>query len=375
MEFSIPVDELQRIFSYLSNAVRINEDDITGMVEVNVADIVSFKAAGGSTITLVYNCTKCEIVERGRTLFRLRDLKDYVFKFVPLMGEYGTESFKFIVNNDESILKTKTVYPNSRASYKKLKFNVFESEDMPRVKMFDTPDLVINSNLLRIGLNRVLHCVNPDEVRRSLTGVNITIKPDRIIFVGTNGVKLIEFGVDINADIESNSYILRYNVAAALKSVLDEDAQVFIKFDTDRMYIKSNEFYIVGGLLFNETYPDYKVMFDLGNHVTVPKLDFYDNVHTVVGVLDTEDNSRLSVTFKGNTLKLANDKVDVEQNLDNDFGDGLDVDLNGVFLDSLLKDFKADNIHIYFDPTKKYIVLKSAEDDKHTSLITLVKRR
>lgn len=374
MEFSIPVDELQRVLGYLSNAVRINEDDITSMIEVSVADEVKFKASDGS-VTLLYNCSKCEVTEGGRILFRLRDVKDYVFKFVPLMGDYGTENFTFVINDEESIIKTKTVYPNQRASYKKLKFSVFDSQDMPVLKVFEEPDLVINSDLLKKGLNKVIHCVNPDEVRRSLTGINIHIQSDRIVFAGTNGVKLTEFGLDINADIETNSYILRYNVSSVLRNVLDDDAQVFIKFDTDKIYAKSNEYYIAGSLLFNETYPDYRSMLELSNYITVPKLDLYDNVHTVIGVLDTEDNSRLSLTFKGNQMILSNDKAESKQEFDEVFDTELDVDINGVFLDSILNDFKADNIQIHFDPSVNYLVLKSAENEKHTALITLVKRR
>jgi len=374
MEFKIPVEELQSVFSRLSSVVRINESNITGMIVIEVSDDVKFKSTDGSLCMIISN-DNCEIIRKGKAIIRFRDLKGYVLKFVPLVENYGTKDFHFIIEDHEGLLKSKTQFPSGNPSYRKLKFELFNNEQYPIVKSFDDAQLIINSSILRRGISKVLHCINPSEVRKAITGVNVTIREDKIVFAGTNGVKLAEFEMDINADIQKKSYLFRYNLSSVLRTVLNEDAQVFIKFEGRYVYIKSNELYIIGSLIIDENYPDYKPMFNLDKRILIPRIDFNDSVHTVMDVLDEEDNSRLSLTFNGNTLTLKNDRAESVQEFDGAFEDSLDVDVNGMFLDSILADFIGENLNINFNDELNYVVFQSVENPSHTTLLTTLKRR
>ena len=235
--------------------------------------------------------------------------------------------------------------------------------------------MIINSKILKRGITEVLHCIDPTEIRTAMSGVNMTITGDKIVFVGTNGVKLAEFEMDINADIVEKSYTLKYNFASILRSILDDDAQVFMRFEGDKVYVQSDDMAIVGALIIDGRYPDYKPMFNLRDVVRVPRIDFSDTVHGVMDVLDPEDNHRLTVNFNDSTLLLKNDMVESTQTFDESFGANLDVDINGEFLDSILHDFVDEYIEIHFTPGNNYVVLKSPDNKKHTALITVVKRR
>lgn len=374
MEFKIPVEELQSIVARLSNVIKMNEEGITSMVMIEVGDGVKFKATDGS-VNLIVDSDQCEIVNRGKALVQFKDIKGYISKFVPLVDDYGTKDFHFIVENSAGLIKTKTQFQSGKPSYRRLKFKIFNNETYPTVKPFDEAQLIINSSILKRGIDKVMHCVNPGEVRKSITGLNVTIKDGGIVFAGTNGVKLAEFEMDINADIEKSSYIFRYNFATILRAVLDDDAQVFMKFEGRHVYIKSNNMYIVGSLIINESYPNYKPMFELEKVITFPSLDFSDSVHTVMDVLDPEDNSRLSIVFDGSNLTLRNDVVESVQDFNAPFAADLDIDVNGEFLDSILRDFTSEKLELHFTEGNNYIVFKSPDSDKHTALLTVVKRR
>jgi len=374
MEFKIPVEELQSVFSRLSSVIRINENNITAMVVIDVGDDVKFKSTDGSLCMIISN-DNCEIIKKGKATVRFRDLKGYVLKFVPLVEDYGTKDFHFIVEGPEGLLKSKTQFPSGKPSYRKLRFELFNNEQYPIVKPFEDAQLIINSSILRKGIAKVLHCINPSEVRKAITGVNVTVREDKIVFAGTNGVKLSEFEMDINAEIQKKSYLFSYNLSSVLRTALDEDAQVFIKFEGRYVYVKSNELYIIGSLIIDETYPDYKPMFELDKTILIPRIDFSDSVHTVMDVLDTEDNSRFTLNFIGNTLTLKNDRVESIQEFDEPFDNDLDVDVNGEFLDSILTDFMGENLHIHFNDANNYIVFQSVENPSHTTLLTTIKRR
>jgi len=371
MEFKILVDEMQSVLSRLSHVVRLNEEGVTSMVMIDVGDEVQFKATDGSTSLVVTN--EAEIIKKGRTLVRLRDIKGYVSKFVPLMDDYGTKNFHFIVEDSKGLIKAKTQFQSGKPSYRKLKFQTFK-DNFPAVKDFEDPDVILNSVILKKGINKVLHCVNSNEVRRALTGVNVTIDNGRVVFAGANGVKLAEFGFNTVADIERKSYILGYGFSSILRAILDDDAQVFLKFEGRHAYVKSNNVYIVGGLIINESYPDYKTMFELTHVLRVPRLDFSDTVNTVMDVLDPEDNKRLSVAFSGNSVTLKNDVVETTQDFEEPFAHELDIDVNGEYLDSILRDFTGTILDIHFTPGNNYIVFKG-DDENHTALLSIVKRR
>jgi len=374
MEFSILVEDLQSIVSRLSNVVKPNEDGITGMVMIEAVDNeVKFKATDGG-IHLIITNNKCEIVKTGKTLIKLSAVKGYISKFVPLVDNYGTKEFRFIVDKSECTIKTKTYFQSGKPSYKRLKVPCFKGE-YPVVKPFDEAQLIINSSILKYGMNKVMHCINPSEVRKSITGVNVLIKKGGIVFTGTNGVKLAEFELDINADIENTSHIFSYNFASVLRAVLDDDAQVFMNLQGRNVYIKSNDMYIVGGLIINESYPNYRAMFDLESVITFSRLDFVDTVHTIMDVLDPEDNSRLTIKVGDGKLVMNNNIVESIQEFDTPLEDNFDIDINGEFLDSILKDFSSELLELHFTKDGNYIVFKEPNNDKHSALLTVVKKR
>jgi DNA polymerase III sliding clamp (beta) subunit (PCNA family) len=374
MEFKILVDELQGVVSRLSNVVKINEESVVGMVLIEVNDGIKFRATDGS-VTINIVAEQCEIIKRGKTLVRLRDIKGYIMKFIPLIDNYGTKDFHFISDKDSCVIKTKTQFQLGKPSYRRLQVEVFDPEIYPISKEFGEAQLIVNSDILKRGISRVLHCVNPSEVRKAITGVSITIAEDKIVFAGTNGVKLAEFEIDINADIEKQLLIFKYNFASILRNVLDDDAQVFIRFEGTHVYVKSNNIYLIGSLILNEDYPNYKSMFDLNKTIVFPLVAFADSVNTVMDVLDPEDNSRLTLNFANDTLTLRNDVVESVQDFEGVYGGDIDVDVNGEFLDSILKDFFGDHIELHFTEGNNYIVFKSPHTTKHTALLTIVKRR
>jgi DNA polymerase-3 subunit beta len=375
MEFKIPVEELQNVFARLGNVVRMNESGLTGMVLIEVdQNEVNFKCTDGSA-SLIVTSAQCEVVKPGKLLLRFRDVKGYIMKFVPLMEDYGTENFHFIATADEGLIKTKTMFQSGKPSYRKLKFEVFNPSIYPNIQVFEDAQLIVNSNILKRGIAKVLHCINPGEVRKAITGLNITVDDDKIIFVGTNGVKLAEYRMDIVADVRHASHILSYGLASVLRNLLDDDAQVFMKFDGRHVHVKSNEVYLIGSLIINESYPNYKPMFTLDKIIEVPRIDFADSVVSVMDVLDPEDNHRLTLNFNDSTLTLKNDRVEAVHEFGEPFGTDLDVDVNGEFLGSILRDFIGNDLEVHFTEGNNYVVFKVKDNPDHNALLTIVKRR
>jgi len=375
MEFKIPVSELQIIISKLSNVVKMGADDITSMIYIKADNgELTFKATSGF-VHVIISANNFEIIEEGKMLCKLRDIKGYLLKFAPLAENYGTEDFHFVVKNDEGIIKAKTLFPDSKPSYRRLKFDIFNLAEHQPIKPFGEAQLIVNSNILKRGIEKVLHCVDPKDVRNALKGLKVVVDNNSIIFVGTNGIKLAEDIIDVNVDIKQLSKIFRHDLCTVLHLILEDDSQVLISFEGRQVYIKSDNMYIVGHLVIGEDYPDYKALFECKESITFPRVDFTDSVITAMDVLDPEDNHRLTLNFSGNELMLKNDRLEISHKSDDAFGSELDIDVNGIALASVLRDFTGEHLEIHFNKDNNYIIFKSKGDDKHTALLTIVRRR
>lgn len=376
MDIKIPVSRLQDIVNKISVITKPNTDDVTSMMLIDATgEKVRFCGTNIST-RISISCDECEIEEKGKTLLKLSDIKSYVGKFAQLSEGYGTEFFRFIVDKMSGQIKTKTVFESKSPSYRTLKFVTYDSIPFPTVKAFNEADLIINSDILKEGLAKIMHCINPGEIRIAMSGAYIMIDNDKMTFVGTDGVKLSESIMTINGDISGKDVVLKYDFANSLRSILDLNSQVFMFFEDRTAYVSCNDTYIVGTLIVNESYPNYKaVLSSYDKVITVPRYDFTDSVTAITDVLDPEDNYRLSLTLKGNTLNLKNDKVDVSHEFENSFDHELDVDVNGSFLLSLLNDMGGEDLDICFAEGKNTVIFKPHNMEGHTSLLSTVRRR
>ena len=376
MDFTIPVDTLQGISSKMSNVLKLTTDDVTSMMSIDASeDKVSFCGTSG-TVHLVVTARDCEIKEKGKILIQLRDINNYLTKFVPLSDGFGTENFRIMAGDREGVLKTKTTFQSGKPSYRTLKFKTFNTGLLPSIKEFEDAHLIVNSDILLEGLNKIIHCVDPSEIREALAGVYLSIDSDKIVFAGTNGIKLAEAKLDIVADIRQSAYVLKYAMALAIKNLIDHDAQVFMKFEGRDIYIKCNDVYLSGGLVLNEPYPDYKPTLKAYEKVlSIPKYDLIDSVSAAVSVLDPEDNHRLSMIFSGNQLTLKNDRIEAIHEFDNEFEHDLDIDVNGAFLLSMVSDFVGKHLEICFVDNSKPVIFRAKGNEDHTSLLMLLRRR
>lgn len=376
MEFKIPVDRAQAIVNKLTSVAKIASDDIDGLVLIEVTDVVTF-SVNNKSVSLSVVSDDSEILTTGKVLCKLGDFRGYISRFSVLTEEFGTEFFNFIVTDEVLFIKTKTIFRDSKPTYKKLKVSLLDPSIYPKIKVVDEAQLIVNSDVLKEGISRVLHCVNPNEIRASLKGVSISIKEDKLVFAATNGVKLSETVLDVHTDsIEESTHIFKFGFASTLKYILDSDSQVFITFDGSNVYVRSNELYIVGSTIVNESFPNYSKAFEAFDYIlTLPRVSFSDGVANAVDVLDVDDNSRLSIDIEGNKMVLTNERIVIEQEFEEAFTDPLHIDVNGHYLNDFLGNFVGDSIKLCFKDANNPLVISSGVDNKHTVLLTHLRRR
>ena len=376
MDFTISVQAFQSVVKKMGYILRASEDGVTSMILIEASDDkIKFSGTDKDVHMVIYS-RDCVVSEKGKCLLQLREISSYVQKFLPLSNGFGTENFRVTTNEKEGVIKTKTVFPSGKPAYRSLTFKLFETSLLQPVKDFQEAQLIINSDIILEGLNKILHCVDPSEIRRALSGLYVSIDGDKIVFAGTNGVKLSETELPITADISQSAHILKHSMALAMKMILDSNAQVFIRFEDRSIYIRCNDIYLTGGLILNETYPDYKATLkNYSNVISMPRYDLIDTISAANSVLDKEDNNRLTMKFKDNQLILKNDKLEAIHEFDYTFEHTLDVDVNGAFLLQMLLDFVGSDLEICFNDGLKSVIFRIKDNPSHTSLLMPLRRR
>jgi DNA polymerase III sliding clamp (beta) subunit (PCNA family) len=376
MEFSIPVGTLQNIVNKVGSILKLTTDDVTSMIMIDATkEHVKFYGTNGA-VHVVITARDCTIAEKGKILIQVREINNYVSKFAPFIDGFGTKSFKITADEKEGAIKTKTEFTNSKPAYRTLKFKLYNTAMLPPIKEFEDAQVIINSDTILEGINKILPCVDPNEIRHAISGVYLSIDKNKLIFAGTNGIKLSEAQLHINADIKPASYVLKYSMAIAMKSLLDRNSQVLMKFEGREIYIRCNDVYLSGGLIINESYPDYKpALNSYSKTITIPRNSLIDNVSAANSVLDSEDNFRLTLTFEGNLLTLKNDRIEVTHEFEQPFEYNFDIDVNGTFLLSMISNFIGSNLEICFMDNNSSVIFKSKENPDHTALLTRLRRR
>lgn len=124
----------------------------------------------------------------------------------------------------------------------------------------DGNTLSIPSKILLNGINRCLFATANDEVRMVMNGIFFDIKPDHLIFAGTDGRKLVKNTVNsIKPGIEG-SFILPKKVAAILKNVIGKDEEdINIMYTGDRATITTSDITLHFSLI-DGNYPNYNAV-------------------------------------------------------------------------------------------------------------------
>ena len=208
---------------------------------------------------------------------------------------------------------------------------------------------------LSIGnlIKDVSTAINPRDLRRSLTYMRVLCNPDRLVFAGCNGVKLIEKTYPVQTG---------WNTEFFIPGVLAKGYA-----DLDWFGIKNMRNNLAPMMLYKiliredlpeqtPDYPNYEPLFKFSHRKgnirkTIETQAALGVLKTAVPGLDREDNRRIALT---------------------QLGWGIDRDANGVYLYQLLKALNSDKPMVRYDNKHEYITIIG---ENERVLLSLVNRR
>jgi len=201
--------------------------------------------------------------------------------------------------------------------------------------------IVCSGENLKQALTKVITCVDPREIRRAITGVFFKWSGENLAVTGTNGIRLLEISIPLEENTGDGSFILKFGSAKALIRTLRKhrNAKLYVFSDGRvRSFTKENSFVFIGTLI-PVKYPDYQSLLEaaIDTRIEIGLKNFLEGLKEILPNVDPEDNNRLSIAGHGTFFSITHDVYLHRFNGISVDGARLLVDLNGHFLDRLLR--------------------------------------
>ncbi len=243
----------------------------------------------------------------------------------------------------------------------------------------EATSITLPVELLLNGINRCLFATANDEIRMVMTGVYIDIKPDHIIFAGTDGRKLVR---NINRSIQpgfEGGFILPKKVASILKSVLSKDSSdIVLNFDAEKAVIQAADFELYFRLIEGR-YPNYNAVIPVNNpyQATVDRASLIGALKRI-GVFCNQSSGLMKVHLENNLMKLTGQDNDyatsAEENLYCEYDNSpISVGFSCQFMLEIANVMDCGNVTLQLaDPSRPGIIVPADPSENDEVLMLLM---
>lgn len=379
MEFFIKTDEVQRAIKLLSVIVKSNVDTYEGLVSIATTEAgIRFTANNGKTgLSCVVPAT---IKSPGEIFIVYSKIKSFVMSVQPWTGSRGVEEIHFLVDKEK--LKIKSIFINADGSKfrSNLSADLVKSIPLPKLSLIDQPNLILNSSLLKLAIDKVIYAVDAKGPVLYTTGICLSFTNDSIKFAATDGRVLCEYILPNESALKEGAYLLPYEFIAGLRRILVDDAQLFFEITNKNMKVEFNDILYTGqivSLKINRDYPDYTKQFTLFEQVVKVNRDIIlYGMASFIDILESEDFNRLSLSIANKKMVLKTEQAYFEYELsgiaDTIF---IDVDVDGKDLSDTLYSIGSEMFYLKFIDDKHGIVFEAEGPEKQNAyIVNLFKR-
>jgi DNA polymerase-3 subunit beta len=262
----------------------------------------------------------------------------------------------------------------------KYNFTAENGEEYPIAKPLSENAVTINlkADSLLTGISRTLFATAEDELRPVMNGIFFDITEDNLVFVASDGHKLVRFKNLAIKGNATNAFILPKKPANLLKSVLPkEQGEIVISFDENNAVVQLANSKLVSRLIEGR-YPNYNSVIPRENpyKVTADRLLLLTALKRV-SVFANPASSLVKLEIEENSIKISAQDIDYSTSADETItcvydGDPIKIGFKGSYLIDILGNIPATEVILELaDPSRPGLVLP-AENETDEDLLMLL---
>ncbi|MCR5779683.1 MAG: DNA polymerase III subunit beta [Bacteroidaceae bacterium] len=267
--------------------------------------------------------------------------------------------------------------------YQNGKFNIIgeraDEYPAPHAMDGDTKSYTLSQGHVLSGINNTLFATADDEIRPVMTGVYFDFTPDCLVFVGTDGRKLVrkkDFTVKSEQQV---GFILPKKPANILKSLLQKgDANLELTFNDKMACLQAPEFKLTCRLI-DGRYPNYNSVIPQNNPYTAT-IDRAALVSTLKRVLvfSSQSSAQVKLAFKKEQLIVSGRDIDystsAEERLMCEYdAPAMSIGFKGTLLLDILNNLEGAEVSFQLaDPGRAGIILPAQQKEEEEVLMLLM---
>ncbi|MDR2691293.1 MAG: DNA polymerase III subunit beta [Dysgonamonadaceae bacterium] len=290
------------------------------------------------------------------------------------LKELPDQPVTFDINDDT--LELFIYYENG-----KYNFIAERGDEYPQAKPLSdsATQITIPAEQLLVGISRTLFATAEDDLRPVMNGIYFDISDSNIIFVASDGHKLVRFKNFSAKGNEQTSFILPKKPANLLRTVLPKESGIVtIGFDENNAYIRMGKIEIISRLIEGR-YPNYNGVVPKGNpyKVVVDRV-LFTNALKRVTVFANPTSSLVKLSVSPNTIVISTQDIDYSTSAEEKIacvyeGEPLSIGFKGVFLIEILNNIPSSEVILELaDPTRAGLMLPVENEEDEDLLMLLM---
>ncbi len=326
-----------------------------------------------------------EVIEGGKITLPAKLLNDIVSRLLP--GEITLAYEEDDSIDSESEAETTIAYKvsliSAGANFEIRGLDAAEFPDLPEIDAnHHSIDLPID--ILSEGLQGTLFAASTEEIKKVLTGINLSVNKDRLEFAATDSHRLAVVTTEIEATSENFTVTIPAKALRELEKMLDKKDKnklVKLSFDESQIIFEIGNQYLTSRKI-DEIYPQYEKLipskFDIT--VTLERKRLISGLE-LVAVLATQNNNlvKFNIDKESEELFLSVESQDLgsaQQSMSATIsGEGIEIGFNVKYLMDGLKALGTNDIQMQLNGDRLPVIFTPLGGVRMTYLVMPVQLR
>ena len=269
-----------------------------------------------------------------------------------------------------------------RGEYQNGKFNIVgeRADEYPKPHQLDgeAQRFEIRQSALLSGITHSLFATADDEIRPVMTGVYFDFTPECLIFVGTDGRKLVRNKDFSITSATQTGFILPKKPANILKALLQKgDAMATLEFSDKMAVVTTSEFTLTCRLI-DGRYPNYNSVIPQNNpfKATIDRAALVSTLKRVL-VFCSQSSAQVKLAFKKNLLTVSGQDVDfstsAEERLICEYDSpAINIGFKGTLLLDILGNLESNEVLVELADPGRAGIIKPAEQKEGEEILMLL---
>lgn len=269
------------------------------------------------------------------------------------------------------------------ANYQNGRFNIVgqNADEYPKFQISDEEmnTVLLPSDDFLSGISHCIFATGNDEIRQVMNGIYFDIYPDGIVFVATDGRKLVRIKNTAIKNNEHASFILPQKPAVILKNLLPKESNdVTLEFNSKNAIVKMESTKLICRLIEGR-YPNYNSVIPKQNpyRVTIDRQSFISTIKRIL-IFSSQSSALIKLHLSENQIIVSGQDLDystsAEEKLACEYeGNEINIGFSGTFLLDILNNMVGENVMIELaDPSRAGVLVPVEQNENEDMLMLLM---